>query len=235
MSQTDTRRHLGRWAGGVAVVVGLVVGLLVVVPAWSGGGGPAEPEIAQAVGPPSFEQVLAIRDQLRAAAASSDYPVDQAALADVVTAPGPYVPLGRIGFPTTGLDVEYGAGVQPSVLERGPGHWPGTALAGQLGNGVISGHRTTFTHPFGDLDLLQPGDPVELTPPGAAAPFVYRVIETVVLPEAEYADFVLRQPVDASARELTLFACEPKGNRTHRIIVRAAMEPTGAASPQGGG
>lgn len=208
-------------------MLALVVGLLVVVPALSGGSSPAEPPVAQAAGPPGFDQVIAIRDQLREAAASTDYPVDEAALADVVTVPGPYVTLGRISFPTTGLDAEYGAGVQPSVLERGPGHWPGTALAGRPGNGVISGHRTTYTHPFGDLDLLQPGDPVELTPPGAATPFVYRVVETVILPEAEYADFVLRQPADTAARELTLFACQPKGDRTHRIIVRAAMAPAG--------
>ena len=39
-------------------------------------------------------------------------------------------------------------GVDIDDLEEGPGHYPGTALPGQLGNMVISGHRTTYGHPF---------------------------------------------------------------------------------------
>ncbi|MEQ3552102.1 class E sortase [Pseudonocardia nematodicida] len=178
--------------------------------------------------PPTWDQVLTIRDELGAAARSNDYPVDQATLAAVATAPGPYTPLGRIAFPTTGLDVEFGAGVQPSVLERGPGHWPGTALPGQAGNMVVSGHRTTWTSPFRDLDLLTPGDPIALTPPDSG-PVVYRVVETTTVPEAGYADFVLGRPADPAARVLTLFACAPKGDRTHRIVVRATAQSPGGS------
>lgn len=203
----------------------------VVVPslvAGSAGSGPGDARpVGRAAGPPSFDQVLQIRDELRAAAASPDYPVDAAALASVVTAPGPYRSLGRIAFPSTGLDVEFGAGVHPSVLERGPGHWPGTALPGQPGNGVISGHRTTYTRPFADLDLLNPGDSILLTAVGSTSPVTYRVTETTTVPEAEYAEFVLRQPVGPTVRELTLFACTPKGERTHRIVVRAVATPPG--------
>lgn len=175
---------------------------------------------------PTFDDVLRIRDELRAdAAANLDYPIDEATLASVITAPGEYTPLGRIGFPTTGLDVEFAGGVQPSVLERGPGHWPGTAMPGQVGNSVLSGHRTTYTHPFADLDLLNVGDPIAVRPTGAAAPTVYRVTETTIVLEAEYVDFVLRQPAEPTVQELTLFACHPKGDRTHRIVVRAVAEP----------
>ena len=92
---------------------------------------------------------------------------------------------------------------------------------------MISGHRTTFTHPFRDLDRLEPGDPILLTPIGATAPVQYRVTETVIVPESEYASFVLRQPADPSVRELTLFACHPEGQRTHRIVVRASVSPPG--------
>src|SRR4051794_20308415 len=51
-------------------------------------------------------------------------------------------------------------GVTASDLAKGPGHYPGTALPGQLGNLVVSGHRTTYLAPFNRLDELRPGDPV---------------------------------------------------------------------------
>lgn len=166
---------------------------------------------------PTWDQVLALRDDLAATAASADaeYPVDAATLATIPSAPGEYTPLGRIRIADVGLDVEYAAGVHPSVLERGPGHWPGTALPGQVGNAVVSGHRTTFTSPFGDLDLLDPGDTI------AVDDTEFRVTGTTVVPESEYVEFVLRPPADPAARQLTLFACEPKGDRTHRIVVQA--------------
>jgi len=232
MRSSHVRSRRGGYAWSAAVLA-LAAAFLVVVPMLAGG--VAAPDEGAPIGradePPTWDQVLAIRDELRAAALSPDYPVDESQLASIATAPGPYVALGRIAFPTTGLDAEFGAGVHPPVLERGPGHWPGTALPGQPGNGVISGHRTTYTHPFGDLDLLEPGDPIVLTPAGApAVPVTYRVVETSILPEAEYAQFVLRQPTDPAARELTLFACTPKGQRTHRIVVRAAVSTSDEGS-----
>lgn len=221
------RHRLVGWSAAVLVLVGLFVALpTIIAPGPSREGGSAVPA-GLADAPPTWDQVLAIRDELREAAQSPDYPVDESQLATVATTPGPYTVLGRIALPTTGLDVEFGAGVQPSVLERGPGHWPGTALPGRPGNAVISGHRTTYTAPFGDLDLLAPGDPIVLSPAAATTgTSTYRVVETSILPEAEYAEYVLRQPADAGARELTLFACTPEGQRTHRIVVRAVMSTT---------
>lgn len=227
MKSSNDRHGRRTWVGGFAVVTVLAAAFVLLPPLLDSGGSDGPAPAGQAVEPPTWDQVLQIRDELRAAAAAPDYPVDEASLAAVATAPGPYVALGRIAFPTTGLDVEFGAGVHPLVLERGPGHWPGTALPGQPGNGVISGHRTTFTHPFGDLDLLEPGDPILLTPVGATSPVQYRVTETTIVPEAQYAPFVLRQPADPSVRELTLFACHPEGQRTHRIVVRASAPPPG--------
>ena len=39
-------------------------------------------------------------------------------------------------------------------LRKGPGHYPDTPLPGVMGNMAIAGHRTTYGHPFGDLDQL---------------------------------------------------------------------------------
>ncbi len=139
---------------------------------------------------------------------------------------------GRIVIPAIGLDTTYGIGVHDAVLEEGPGHWPDTALPGQAGNGVLSGHRTTWTHPFGDLDRLAPGDVVTASV-GPQPGVDYRVTGVQIVPEAEYVDVVLRQPDDPTARQLTLFACHPKGSRTHRIVVTAQADPLPA--PPGAG
>ncbi|HVL84274.1 MAG TPA: class E sortase [Pseudonocardia sp.] len=190
---------------------------------------PASLAERSAVEPPTWDQVQAIRDDLAAAAAAADaeYPIDPEVLAAIPTAPGEYTPLGRIRIDAVGLDAEYAAGVHPPVLERGPGHWPGTAIPGEQGNAVVSGHRTTYSRPFHDLDLLEERDAITVQTDGRP-PVTFRVTETAVVTEAEYAEFVLQAPADPTVRQLTLFACEPKGDRTHRIVVRALVTEGGA-------
>lgn len=145
------------------------------------------------------------------------------------------LPVGRIAIPSIGLDVAFRSGVHDSIVELGPGHWPGTPLPGNAGNAVLSGHRTTFTRPFGDLDLLQPGERIRIRRPDRQRA-TYAVTDVAIVAEADYVDYVTRQPGRARARQLTLFACHPKGQRTHRIVVRAEAEPISSADkPTGGG
>jgi len=211
------------------LTVAVITAALLVVPLLTAGAagpaGVADRHVGRADQPPSFDEVLRLRDELAAVAADNpDYPIDETLLSSVPTAPKEYTPLGRITIADIGLDVVFAAGVHPPVLERGPGHWPGTAAPGQSGNAVISGHRTTYTHPFRDLDELAPGDTITVELNGATAPVRYRVSDTTIVLEAEYADFVLRQPADQAVRQLTLFACHPTGDRTHRIVVRAQTD-----------
>jgi sortase A len=53
-------------------------------------------------------------------------------------------------------------GVRPEDLAQGLGHYPGTALPGQIGNFAIAGHRVTHGEPFRELPVLRPGDAVEV-------------------------------------------------------------------------
>lgn len=137
--------------------------------------------------------------------------------------------IGILEIPAVGLKTSFREGVFDAVVRRGPGHWPGTPLPGNTGNSVFAGHRTTFTQPFADLDLLQKGDTIRATT-GKGDRVTYRVFLVTVVPEAEYADFVLRQPKKKRARMITLFACTPKGFRTHRIVVKAIAERLPRAS-----
>ena len=134
-----------------------------------------------------------------------------------------FVPIGHLSVPSIGLEHRFYVGIHDEVVRRGPGLWPGTPLPGRPGNAVFAGHRTTHTHPFLDLDLLRRGDAVRTRLRGGEA-ITFRVVRTAVVPEASYARFVLRQPARRHVRMITLFACTPKGQRTHRIVVRARAE-----------
>ena len=51
-------------------------------------------------------------------------------------------------------------GTNDADLERGPGHYEGTAVPGQLGNFAVAGHRVGKGEPFLNLDQLIPGDTI---------------------------------------------------------------------------
>ena len=146
---------------------------------------------------------------------------------------GDRVALGKMEIPAIGLKTDFYDGVVDEAVEQGPGHWPGTPWPGQPGNSVFAGHRTTYTRPFGDLDLLRAGDRVRVEMRNSK-PTTYRVFRTIVVPEERYANVVLKQPRDKAVRMITLFACTPKGSRSHRIIVQARAKPVNGSQPQGG-
>ena len=124
----------------------------------------------------------------------------------------PIVELGSLEIPSLGVVKPMLEGVSLSVLDHGPGHWPGTAMPGHLGNVVIGGHRTSKDRPFRHIDQLVPGDEVILTT--LEGRFVYKVTETqVVTPDSLW---IIEQQREYTA---TLFACHPAGSTKQRIIV----------------
>jgi sortase A len=98
----------------------------------------------------------------------------------------------------------------------GPGHHPGTALPGQLGNAAIAGHRTTYGHPFYNLDSVHPGDTIDITTPQGT--FVYKTFSTIVVAPTDVA--VLKPTADP---ELTLTTCNPRYSAATRMIMRARL------------
>lgn len=238
----ERRRRRGLRAGlrrGSMMAVLTAAIVFVLLP----GGRPAPPQLPQSLaealsasagGGPSANPGPRIPAQANVASGAAPAPGgdDPLAGADITFAvpEGGFVELGQLVIPAIGLQTVYASGVHPDALTRGPGHWPGTPLPGQAGNAVLSGHRTTFTAPFADLDLLVPGNHIGVTL-GQGAEVVYQVVETLVVPEAEYVEVVTSQPGSA-AHELTLFACNPKGQSSERIIVRAQVEPPPAADTE---
>ncbi len=123
-------------------------------------------------------------------------------------------------------------GVSVPDLKRGPGHYPGTALPGAVGNVVISGHRTTYGAPFNQLDVLRPGDAVVLETRDAW--LTYRTTGTqIVRPTAIEVTYPVpgRPGVAPTQRLLTMTTCNPKYSAKQRMVVSALLESRLAKGP----
>lgn len=136
-------------------------------------------------------------------------------------------------------------GVGEADLRKGPGHYPGTALPGQVGNLVVSGHRTTYLAPFNRIDELRPGDNVVFET--ARGWFVYRVSDVAAYhlhyqQVVDPSDVGEAWPVPnhrgarATRKIFTFTTCNPKYSARQRLIVhgvfvRAVAKP-GVAPPE---
>lgn len=171
------------------------------------------------IGSPPADTLDTIAQRLTAAGttrggAPPDAPAVQ--LIPVTDAEPGFLPFGQVEIPKLGITMPIRPGVQEDVLDSAVGRWPGLPQD----NVVLSGHRTTHLAPFGDLDLLAPADQVHLVY-GEGVTQTYEVFDTAIVPEAEYVDYVLGGTPEPDDSIVTLFACHPKGERTHRIVVRA--------------
>jgi sortase A len=132
---------------------------------------------------------------------------------------------GFINIPKINAHFYYVEGTSRDDLKQGPGHYPGTPLPGTIGNAAIAGHRTTYLHPFADIDKLVPGDDI-LIQTSAGTIFDYQMYKQLtVLPTDVW---VVANTPDA---ELTLTACTPKGSASHRLVVKARLVVSKSAKP----
>jgi sortase A len=129
--------------------------------------------------------------------------------------------LTRVVIPRISLDAVMVEGVTKKQLAKGPGHMTETAVPGEPGNAVITGHRDTF---FRHIYELQNGDDILIRRSGQ----IYRFQVTgkkIVMPQDVY---VLHQTPDA---ELTLITCYPTyyiGPAPKRLVVFSKLADTKA-------
>ncbi len=134
--------------------------------------------------------------------------------------------MGNIEIPSIDVDKKIVFGTRRGDLREGPGLYPSTPFPGQAGNTAIAGHRTTYGAPFGDLDLVQPGDPIIVET-------LYGTYYYEVLPQTDadgnvsghfiVDDSAVEVVDDQGDNRLTLTACHPKFSAAQRIIVSAKL------------
>ncbi|MEW2356060.1 class E sortase [Spirillospora sp. NPDC029432] len=118
-------------------------------------------------------------------------------------------------------------GVTQKHLRKGPGHYPGSAMPGEVGNFVVSGHRTTYSAPFNRVGELRKGD--EILIDTRERQFVYRVTgRKVVEPTAVEvtAPVPMRPKAKPDEPLITLTTCHPKYSAAERLIVFGELAET---------
>ena len=116
-------------------------------------------------------------------------------------------------------------GTDRATLQRGVGHYPDTALPGEVGNFSIAGHRTTYGKPFSRIAELRQGDLVIVET--AESFFLYRVYsDQIVVPtQVEVVLPVPGEPGQAPTEALlTMTSCHPQFSSRQRWVTHARLE-----------
>lgn len=142
----------------------------------------------------------------------------------------------RIEMPSIHLDTsvqEIGWSVRPDATGSVYSQWDeaanaagwhkNSAVPGEGGNVVLSGHNNILGAVFRELDQLKRGDIATLVVDGKE--YNYAVDKILILPEANAS--AEQRKINAEwiepteSERLTLVSCWPRDNNTHRIIVVA--------------
>lgn len=120
------------------------------------------------------------------------------------------------------------------ILDRGEiGHYPNTAMPGEVGNTAYAAHRWTSGAAFDPVDRLVIGDAIIIETQDGWYTYRFRSLEYVQDTQVEVLLPVPQQVgIEATERYLTLTSCAPKLNSLERIITYAVFD---AFTPRGDG
>ena len=116
-------------------------------------------------------------------------------------------------------------GVDPKELSEGPGHYPGTAMPGEVGNFSLAGHRVGQGSPFGSLDELDPGD--EIVIETVDTWFTYEVTEQDIVEPTDIGVVAAvpgKPDAYADGAYITLTTCHPKFSNRERLVVHGVLQ-----------
>lgn len=147
----------------------------------------------------------------------------------VPEAPDPGESFALVHIPRFGdgyvVPADEGVGLEDVLNDGVLGHYPGTALPGEVGNFALAGHRVTYGRPLHRIAELRAGDAVVVETEDVW--YVYRMRDSqVVTPDrVEVVAPVPNEPgAEPTERLLTLTACHPMYSARQRYVVHAALE-----------
>jgi sortase A len=115
-------------------------------------------------------------------------------------------------------------GVKPADIRYAPGHYPETAMPGDVGNFSVAGHRTPAI--FWDLDRVRVNDYIGVETRDMW--YVYQVSQIeIVSPHAiqVVAPWPNRPGVRPVTAMITLTTCNPKLDNYQRLVVHGKLDP----------
>ncbi|MEU7586456.1 class E sortase [Micromonospora sp. NPDC049230] len=134
-------------------------------------------------------------------------------------------PLAGLYIPKIDKNLVVVEGVTQEDIRYAPGHYPTSAMPGQVGNFSVAGHRNRAT--FWRLDELGEGDAIVVE--SKTDWYVYRVSQSrIVRPtQVEVVAPVPGEPnKKPTKRMLTLTTCNPKWDNYQRLIIHAELDRT---------
>jgi sortase A len=233
--------HIIGWIGRSLITVGILILLFVVYQLWG-------------TGIYTQQQQDSLRSKFNAELAHKDNPVITSTTKPVTTSsgvttttdggttstapatiptPANGAPIAQIAIPKIGISFYVVEGTDRGDLMKGPGHYPNTPFPGQIGNSSIAGHRTTYLHPFFDLDQVHQGDLINLTT--TYGKYQYKVTDQIVVaPTATYVELPTPNPAYNAAKPqgpgnypalatITLTTCNPKYSASQRLVIKATL------------
>jgi sortase A len=223
-------RRLATRIGGVLFAFGALVLLFVAYQLWGTG---ISTRFHQEALRKQFDHELTIARRARStttttttipASAPKTQPTRGVAPPTPGIAPADGQPIGTIDIPTIGANFVVVQGTNTADLQLGPGHYDNTPLPGQPGNAAIAGHRTTYLHPFYNLNEVAPGNPIYITT--TQGRFRYNVTSLQVV---DPSDLAVLDPTTVPT--LTLTTCNPRYSAAQRLVVQATLVSPPAPIP----
>ena len=128
-------------------------------------------------------------------------------------------------------------GVGTEVLDTlGLGHYPETAMPGEVGNFALAGHRQTHGQVLDAVDTLVPGDRIYVQTAQGYYTYVFRNSQIVLPDRVDVLAPVPTQPgIAPEERILTLTTCNPRFGSQERFISYAVLDswqPASAGPPE---
>lgn len=118
-----------------------------------------------------------------------------------------------------------GIGVEDVLNTFGVGHYPGTAMPGQVGNFAVAGHRTSHGDAFININQLDVGDSIYVETPDGWYRYVFRTHEYVLPDGVGVLQPVPQMPgASPTDRILTLTSCNPIHSVSERYIAYATFD-----------
>ncbi|MFI7481878.1 class E sortase [Kocuria sp. M1R5S2] len=146
--------------------------------------------------------------------------------------------IGIVYVPRFGRDYArpVAEGTDPDVLDTlGLGHYPSTAMPGELGNFAVAGHRQSNGKALDLVHTLRPGDRIHVRTAEAYYTYSYRGSEIVRPEETRVLAPAPTDPASApTERLLTLTTCHPRYGASERFVARAVLtswRPSSAGAP----
>jgi sortase A len=133
--------------------------------------------------------------------------------------------IAKLYVPALGQQWVVVEGVTQADIRYAPGHYPDTAMPGEIGNFAVAGHRNRAT--FWRLDELHNGDSIVVESKDQW--FIYHVVKTrIVVPtQVEVVAPVPMLPGSKPTKAMvTLTTCNPKFDNYQRLIVHGELVRT---------